>query len=344
MKLLPSSSNWTWGSRQDPLWHTHLEGFEGRTLQHATWAECAEALTSGGRRVHDFYFRVVEAVAACGCGGTGYGPDYAEFLSGFQEDGDGRWAGWGSGTFSNSEFAVLAEALPGHVDHTTRTLVDPASLSHEQEMFVREALGPMVAASFGVESDCVECLRDLGAHDQLLVWSFGETPGSGRIEVVLRVLDEDHEPIRQFMRNAFADVERRLRTAPGRKGWEAEGDDFDAGAGAWFMRNERVSTFAKFLKGVGEADAMNLLFDVHVVPMDRGRCMVRFWITHPARGYGREILVEKATDDDAEALAVFLAGHYEVHRRNFGWALAEGALDAGRDDGRELLAELMKRR
>jgi hypothetical protein len=340
---LAASTNWTWGARPDPLWNPHLEGFEGRVARHESWEACRDALMSEGRRVHDFYFQISEGEVCDACGGTGYGRDYAEFLVGFHVDGGGRWAGWGSQPFPSAEFALLCEVLPGHVDAAIYSLAEPETLSYEQELLVKETVGPMRAAALGVVSDCERCAGGLDGFDELLVWSFGSAPDTGRIDVVRFVEEEDHKTIRAFMAEAFAKIERRLMSSPGRIGWDANEKGFAPDAGAWFMRSERCATFGKFQQGIGAADARNLLFDVHVVPTTPGRCLIRLWMTHPARGYGREILVEDASRDDAEELAKILSDHYAVHRRNFGWALASGPVDGNADDGRELLTHLMKK-
>lgn len=343
MDSFPASTNWTWGARPDPLWNPSLEGFEGRVVKHESWEVCRDALMSEDRRVHDFYFQTAEEEVCDACGETGYGRDYAEFLQGFHADGGGRWAGWGSKPFPDDELALLSEVLPGHVDVARGSLVEPETLSYEQEMLVKETVGPLRAEALGVESDCERCARGPDGFDELLVWSFGSTPDTGRIDVVRFVDEEDHVPIRDFMRDAFAQIERRLKSSPGRRGWNVDEKGFAPEAGAWFMRSERCATFEKFQQGIGAADARNLLFDVHIVPTMPGRCLISIWMTHPARGYGREILVEGASEDDADALARILSDHYEVHRRNFGWALASGKVDGMADDGRELLAHLMKK-
>jgi hypothetical protein len=348
MDSSPTSTNWTWGARPDPLWNPNLEGFEGRVTTHESWHDCWAALTYDNRRVHDFYFQVTEEQNVCAaCDGTECVRDYAEFLEGFHADGGGRWAGWGYGPLPTAELDLLRETFALH--HQTLpssfglTTGDERTLTCEQEALVKETIGPMRAAALDIASLCGRCTDGARSWDELLVWSFGDMPGTGRIDVVRLVVEEDHELIRAYMRDSFTKIEHRLISAAGRGGWDVDFGGIDDDTGAWFMRNERVSTFDKFLQGIGAADARNLLFDVHVVPTFPGHCMLRFWMTHPARGYGREILVEKASEEDADALARILSDHYEVHRRNFGWALTAGDTNGRDDDGREVLAELMKR-
>lgn len=341
MLLLPPSTDWTWGSRPDPLWSPSLEGFEGRVVRHESWAECRVALVAEGRRVHDFYFHVVEGENLCdACGGTGGTTDYAEFLAGFTAEGGGRWAGWGEKPFPEGEFALLSEVLPGHVDTTSRTLVDHKSFDEEQETLVKETVAPLRAEALGIAVDCSSCGQD--AWDELLVWSFGDRPDTGRIDVVRAVSEADHEDIRSFMGDAFRAIERRLIEAPGREGWAADEREFKSPGKAWFFDNVRTKFTAKVMEEF-RADARNLIFDLHVVPTEPGRCDVRIWMTHPGRGYGREFYVENASERDADALARLLSDHYQLHKRNFGWALAAGPLDGGADDGRALLAQLIRK-
>jgi hypothetical protein len=219
-----------------------LEGFEGRVADHRTWAECREALLAHGRRVHDFYFRPVEA--------------------------------------------------EGH-----------------------------------------EC-------DELLIWSMGAVPGAGRIDSVRLTDEADHDEIRAFMRDAFFAIRKRLASAPGRGGWDASEREFKE-KGGWFFDNVKVPTFDRFLEDFAVADARNLLFDLHIVPMPSGRSMLRFWMTHPGRGYDREILVGEAQQSQADALARLVSDHLAFHRRNFAWALSD--TDEPAIDTHDRIASLMRK-
>lgn len=353
MNPSPPAHAHTWGLRPNALWHESLEGFEGRVASHESWMSCREALIEGGRRVHDFYFRIGGSAAACeDCQGSGVSADYLEFEQGFLPSGGGRWAGWGLQPLWADEAELLVDGrLPSHV--VEAAISSPELLSPEAAILVGEVVAPLRAKMLGIPVQCRTCRGEETTCDELLVWSFGTTPGSGRIDVVRDVAETEHADIKEFMREAFKDVDVRLRPLPGRAGWDLDERGFDGAERAWFMRNERTPTFETFLKGIGAADDRNLLFDVHVVPTEPGRCMLRFWMTHPARGYGREILVEDASEDDAPALARVLEDHYQVHKRNFHWAFDtpdEGFVDfddafsaafPDLQDGRRAVEELM---
>lgn len=233
MLVLPSSADWTWGSRQDPLWNPNLEGFEGRVFRHATWTECLRSLIDDGRRVLDFYFQVSEDRS---------------------DDGD-------------------------------------------------------------------ESAERLDAGDELLIWSFGDKPDTGRIDIVTMVADVDHASIRSFMIEAFYYTKTRLREENRDIGWEP--DDREFKKRGWFFDNLVVSSFEKFKNEVGAADARNLVFDVHVAAAENGRNVVRIWMTHPGRGAGREFRIDDVDNHDLSALSDLMADHLAVHARNFGWALAD---------------------
>lgn len=232
MLVMPSSENWTWGSRPDPLWNPDLEGFEGRLRQHESWESCRDNLIADGRRIHDFYFRAVDENA----------------------DADGG--------------------------------------SPAEEIF----------------------------HDEFLVRSFGDKPDTGRIDVVGVIRDADHADIRAYMAEAFKSTDARLGGQLGGNGWESDTREFKKSG--WFFDNIRAASFENFRNEIGEADARNLIFDVHVAPSTKGRNTVRIWMTHPGRGYGREILVEDVTNAELVLLSEMVAGHYALHCRNFGWAIS----------------------
>lgn len=183
---------------------------------------------------------------------------------------------------------------------------------------------------------------DAGEGDELLIWSIGATPGSGRIDTVRLSDGADRENARIFMRAAFSDIRRRLVSAPGRSGWDSNEREYKT-RGGWFFDNIRTPTLDRFLEDFAVADARNLLFDLHIVPMSGGRSMLRFWMTHPGRGYDREILVDEARESEAEAIALLVSDHLALHRQNFAWALADVEGDEPFSDGHDRITSLMKK-
>ncbi len=183
---------------------------------------------------------------------------------------------------------------------------------------------------------------DANEGDELLIWSIGATPGSGRIDTVRLDDGTDHENARVFMRDAFSDIRKRLASAPGRSGWDSNEREFKT-KGGWFFDNIRTPTLDRFLEDFAVADARNLLFDLHIVPLSGGRSMLRFWMTHPGRGYDREIVVDEVRESDAEAIALLVADHLAFHRQNFSWALASTEGDEPNIDCRDRITSLMKK-
>lgn len=178
--------------------------------------------------------------------------------------------------------------------------------------------------------------------DELLIWSIGATPGSGRIDKVRLNNGADRENARVFMRSAFSDIRRRLVSAPGRGGWNSNEREFKT-KGGWFFDNIRKPSLDQFLEDFAVADERNLLFDLHIVPMSGGRSMLRFWMTHPARGYDREIIIDEARESEAEAIALLVSDHFALHRQNFAWALADTEGAETISDGHDRITSLMKK-
>lgn len=178
--------------------------------------------------------------------------------------------------------------------------------------------------------------------EELLIWSIGATPGSGRIDTV-RVNDSsERENARIFMRAAFSDIRRRLSSAPGRSGWDSNEREYKT-RGGWFFDNIRTPSLSRFAEDFAVADARNLIFDLHIVPMSGGRSMLRFWMTHPGRGYDREILIDETRESEAEAIALLVSDHLALHRRNFAWALADVEGDEPFSDVHGRITSLMKK-
>jgi hypothetical protein len=183
---------------------------------------------------------------------------------------------------------------------------------------------------------------DASEGEELLIWSIGATPGSGRIDTVHLDDSTDHENARIFMRDAFSDIRKRLASAPGRSGWDSNEREFKI-KGGWFFDNIRTPTLDRFLEDFAVADARNLLFDLHIVPMSGGRSMLRFWMTHPGRGYDREILVDEAQESEAEAIALLVSDHLAFHRQNFALALAGTQCAEPISDSHDRITSLMKK-